>query len=262
MHLLELLASGADLGLTNSEGETTIDVANSSKFLPSITDILTRVLEFGGRINSSDASVFSPLHHMVRHGHAGPLQTTILHSSAEELNQPDKFGITPVMEAAIYSQVESFRLLVMAGSDIKATTEGKPLLSFFEKMYSSTRDCFEEVLLQAALANIIGQDSFNALHYAAKKGDNASVVQLLKMGYDPNLLDEEGYSPLMHAAMEGNYEMCKYLLFRGKATCDLKNERGETALILSRKVDKSNKVMEEITRSSSKGPFHARRRVI
>jgi ankyrin repeat protein len=244
---IELLKSGADLGLINMRGETAIKIANSSTFVPSVMDIITSVLESGGRINSSDSSVFSPLHHMVRHGHAGPLQTTILSSSAEELNRPDALGITPVMAATIHSQAESFRLLVMAGADIKATTpEGKCLLSFIKKMDSSTRYCFEEILLKAALANIIVQDSFNALHYAAKKGDNASVVQLLKMGYESNCLDEEGYSPLMHAAMQGNYETCKILLFRGKARCDLKNERGETALILSKKLDKSNEFMEEI----------------
>lgn len=245
--LIELLTSGADIGLVNTQGKTAIEIANSSTFVPSIMDVITRVLEFGGRINSSDSSVFSPLHHMVRHGHAGPLQTTILSSSAEELNQPDALGITPIMAATIYSQTESFRLLVMAGADIKATTpEGEPLLSFIKKMDSSTRDCFEEILLEAALANIIVKGSFNALHYAAKKGDNAAVVQLLKMHYDSNLLDEEGYSPLMHAAMEDNPETCKILLFRGKAKCDLKNERGETALILSKKFDKSNEFMEEI----------------
>ncbi|KAJ3706216.1 hypothetical protein LUZ61_009921 [Rhynchospora tenuis] len=244
---VELLKSGADLGLTNTQGETAIGLANPTAFVPSISDVMTKVLELGGRINSSNPNIFSPLHHMVRHGHAGPLQTTILSSSPEELNRPDALGITPVMAATIYSQAESFRLLVMAGADIKATTpQGESLFSFIKKMDSNTRDCFENILLQAALANIIVQDSFSALHYAAKKGDNSSVIQLLKMGYDSNLLDEEGYSPLMYAVMEGNYETCKILLSRGKAKCDLKNEGGETALSLSRKLDKSNKVMEEI----------------
>jgi ankyrin repeat protein len=172
---IELRTSGADLGLINMQGETAIKIVNSSTFVPPIMDVITRVLESGRRINSSDPSIFSPLHHMVRHGHAGPLQTTILRSSAEELNQPDALGITPVMAATIYSQAESFRLLVMAGADLKTTTpEGEPLLSFIKRMDSSTRYCFEETLLQAALANITVQDSFSALHYATKKGNNAS----------------------------------------------------------------------------------------
>ncbi|KAJ3679843.1 hypothetical protein LUZ60_016121 [Juncus effusus] len=234
----ELIKFGADLGLVNKLGYTAIGIANSSGFGLSVSEIITKALDLNAKIKSSNNDIFSPLHFMARSSHAGPLQTIILNSSLEELNRPDKFGITPLIASVMERKVENFRLLVMAGADLKAkTVNGVSVMELINEMEISSKDSFEQVLLKSVLANILDSDAFNAVHYAAKKGDNGSLIQLIKVGFDVNTLDQEGYSALMHASMNGNFETCKVLLSQG-VRFDLENDRGETALILAKKVNK------------------------
>lgn len=216
---LELIKSGADLGIVNNAGDTAIMLAKKSSFSSTIIDILSRALSCGGCITSSDITVFSPLHFFAASDSAEALLMT-LHYSAADLNRPDGSGLTPVMVAAESGHADIFRLLVMAGADIAATSaEGKSAMSIIRSRAPETRDRFEQILLQASLADAIAgqQPSFRPLHYAARIGDTSSLTQLLKMGHDPNAMDEDGYTPLMHAAAAGKLEACRALVSRGAA---------------------------------------------
>eukprot|EP00262_Sarcandra_glabra_P003946 TRINITY_DN14850_c0_g1_i1.p1 TRINITY_DN14850_c0_g1~~TRINITY_DN14850_c0_g1_i1.p1 ORF type:complete len:312 (+),score=53.81 TRINITY_DN14850_c0_g1_i1:125-937(+) len=142
------------------------------------------------------------------------------------------------MVAAKAGHGEAFRLLVMAGADINVKDHnGQTVVSFLQLQTSTgDRDWLEQILLDAVLAYILADDStFRALHFASRKGNLSALVQLLKMGFPVNSLNEDGYSPLMLAAREGHADACKLLLFQGGADCRLANERGETALSLARK---------------------------
>ncbi|XP_020262481.1 ankyrin-3-like [Asparagus officinalis] len=242
----ELLVAGGDLGLLSNLGDSPIQLAKRSAFSSSIIDIFSQVLASGSSICSTDLSVFSPLHFVAASGKAESLQM-ILHSSTENINKFDGSGLTPVMVAAEAGHVEAFRLLVMAGADITvATSDGKSLMSIFQqKGPTATKDSFEQILLGAVLAYILtDHEPFRALHYAARRGDSSSIIQLLKMGFIVDSFDEDGYSPLMLAATEGHSDVCKILLVQGGAECRLVNDRNETALSLARKSDRSNKVTE------------------
>lgn len=242
----ELLVAGGDLGLVSNSGDSPIHLAKRSVFSSSIMDILSQVLISGASICSTDLSVFSPLHYVAASGNAESLQM-ILHSSAADINKLDGSGLTAIMVAAEAGHVEAFRLLVMAGADVTVKTpDGKTLMSILQQEGPSVlKDSLEQVLLCAVLAYVLtDHEPFRALHYAARKGDSSSIIQLLKMGFVVDSFDEDGYSPLMLAAMEGHSDVCRNLLVQGGAECGLVNEQGETALTLARKSDGSNKVTE------------------
>lgn len=242
----ELLVAGGDLGLVSNSGDSPINLAKRSVFSSSIMDILSQVLISGASICSTDLSVFSPLHYVAASGNAESLQM-ILHSSAADINKLDGSGLTAIMVAAEAGHVEAFRLLVMAGADVTVKTpDGKTLMSILQQEGPSVlKDSLEQVLLCAVLAYVLtDHEPFRALHYAARKGDSSSIIQLLKMGFVVDSFDEDGYSPLMLAAMEGHSDVCRNLLVQGGAECGLVNEQGETALTLARKSDGSNKVTE------------------
>ncbi|KAL0913364.1 hypothetical protein M5K25_016819 [Dendrobium thyrsiflorum] len=244
---LELVLAGADLGLLSHTGYSAIDQAKRSAFSSSIIDILSQALFTGATIHSSNLRVFSPLHFIAGCGRAEPLQM-ILHSSTGELNKLDSSGLTPIMVAAIGGHLETFRLLVMAGADLAVrSSDGNTIMSILQyESIASSKDYFEKVLLDGVLGNVISNTPFRALHYAARKGDGSSTVQLLKMGYHVNSLDENGYSPLMLSAMEGHSDVCKILLVHGSADSELINDRKETALSLARCSSRSNKVTEDL----------------
>uniref|UniRef100_A0A0E0JZI3 Uncharacterized protein n=1 Tax=Oryza punctata TaxID=4537 RepID=A0A0E0JZI3_ORYPU len=243
---LELIKFGADLGIVNNAGDTAIMLAKKSSFSSTTIDILSRALSSGGCITSSDITVFSPLHFFAASDSAEAL-LMMLHYSAADLNKPDGSGLTPVMVAAESGHADIFRLLVMAGADISVTSAGgKSVMSIIRSKAPETRDRFEQILLQASLADTItGQPSFRPLHYAARIGDTSSLMQLLKMGHDPNTMDEDGYTPLMHAAGAGKLESCKALVSHGGADCGVANGRNETALSVARKSGRSNKATDE-----------------
>ncbi|XP_020596901.1 ankyrin-3-like [Phalaenopsis equestris] len=244
---LELIIAGADLGLISNSGGSAIELAKQGVFSSSIPDILSQALYTGATIHSSNLRVFSPLHFIAGCGHAEALQM-FLNSSTVELNKLDNSGLTPLMVAAIGGHLEAFRLLVMAGADLTVrSSDGNTILSILlHENIASFRDYLEKVLLDGVLGNVISNTQFKALHYAAKKGDGSSTIQLIKMGYQVNSLDENGYSPLMLSAMEGFSDVCKILLARGSADSELINDRKETALSLARCSSRSNKATEDV----------------
>jgi ankyrin repeat protein len=52
------------------------------------------------------------------------------------------------------------------------------------------------------------------LHFAADDGDIEEVKKLLEEGYQPNLFDELGNTPLHYAAMGGHLDVINVLLLR------------------------------------------------
>ncbi|CAA6660095.1 unnamed protein product [Spirodela intermedia] len=65
-------------------------------------------------------------------------------------------------------------------------------------------------------------------------GDYTAARLLTSRGYNVNLPDGDGYTPLMLAAREGHGLLCQLLISAG-ALCDVKTSRGETALSLARR---------------------------
>ena len=84
-------------------------------------------------------------------------------------------------------------------------------------------------------AQIDGRDYANrtALHYASTGPFPETVQILLDRGADPNVVDsEEHFSPLMHAAAEGNLDVVKVLIAKG-ADKSMKDIDGDDAATFS-----------------------------
>lgn len=56
------------------------------------------------------------------------------------------------------------------------------------------------------------EDKGEKLCEAAKEGDIATITSLIEQGYDVTYFDEQGITPLMHAAMQGHSEVVRKLL--------------------------------------------------
>ncbi|EEF47511.1 ankyrin repeat-containing protein, putative [Ricinus communis] len=231
---LKVLASaGADFGLVNSAGQSVSSIAMSTRWALGFQEAVVTVIQAGKNIKSSNASVFSPLMFVIQANDIEALKK-LIERSYIDLDEQDDDGFSAAMIAAAGGHVEAFRLLVYAGANIKLENKyGETAIRLSELNHHD--EVIEKVMLEYALEE--GYDysaGIHALHRAARRGDLNLVSMLVKRGYDINASDDDGYTPLMLAAMGGRSRICQLLISCG-ASCDIENARRETALLIARK---------------------------
>lgn len=79
-------------------------------------------------------------------------------------------------------------------------------------------------------------EGVKAMFYAIEKDNLVYAQKIMAMGFDPNLLSDNGYSPLQYAAMRGNSQMVE-LFIRNGASVNLLSKEGESAMELALKMD-------------------------
>lgn len=228
-----LAKAGADFGLVNIAGISASSLAGSNQWYCGLQQALLDTVKAGRVLKSSKAYVFSPLMFVARSGDVEALRAVIDHGEIN-LDEQDEKGFSAVMITAMEGHVEAFRLLVYAGADVKLSNMSGETAITLSKL-TPNYPLFEKVMLEFTLerGNRNG-GYFDVLHYAARQGDLDAVKLLVGRGYDVNVSDEDGYTPLMWAAREGHTDMCELLFYLG-AHCNSKNAKGETALSLARK---------------------------
>ncbi len=78
-------------------------------------------------------------------------------------------------------------------------------------------------------------EGVKAMFYAIEKDNLVYAQKVLSMGFDPNLLSDNGYTPLQYAALRGNAQMVEVFLRNGANVATLSKE-GESAMELALKM--------------------------
>ncbi|KAK8278489.1 hypothetical protein V6Z12_D09G045800 [Gossypium hirsutum] len=216
-----LTGAGADFGLVNISGQSASSIAGSNQWSRGFQQAVLDAIKVGRIPKSSNVSVFSPLMIVAETGDVEALKA-VIGSGQFNLDHQNENGFSAVMVAALKGHVEAFRLLVYAGADVKLLNKsGETAITLSE--LNQNRDLFEKVMLELALEKgNRNSGGFYALHCAARYGDLDAVTLLTRRGYDVNVPDGDGYTPLMLAAREGHGPMCELLISHG-ADCDFKN---------------------------------------
>ncbi len=81
-------------------------------------------------------------------------------------------------------------------------------------------------------------EGVKAMFYAIEKDNLVYAQKVLSMGFDPNLLHENGYTPLQYAALRGNAQMAE-LFVRNGASINALSKEGESAMELALKMGHS-----------------------
>ncbi|GKV41356.1 hypothetical protein SLEP1_g48897 [Rubroshorea leprosula] len=227
-----LAKAGADFGLVNIDGQSISSIARTNRWCLGFQQAVLESIKVGKIPQSSNASVFSPLMFVAQAGDIEALKA-LIGLAGMNLDYQDENGFSAVMIAALKGHVESFRILVYAGADVKLLNKsGENALTLSE--LNQNRELFEKVLLEFAIEKgTRNAGGFHALHCAARRGDLDAVKLLTRKGYDVNVSDGDGYTPLMLAAREGHGSMCELLISHG-ANYEIKNAKGETALSLAK----------------------------
>ncbi|CAI9779387.1 unnamed protein product [Fraxinus pennsylvanica] len=245
-----LTSAGADFGLTNTSGQCARSIAGTMLWTLGFQQAVLDVIQTGKIVQSSNSEIFSSLLFATQANDIASLQKLIKQPDID-LNQRDENEFSAVMVAAAGGHVEAFRLLVNAGADVEIQNKyGETAISLAEVNQNS--DAFKKVLTEYAYAkgnqNTRGS---SALHRAARIGDLDLARALINEERDIDVLDCDGYTPLMLAAKAGDGSMCELLISSG-ARCDLMNARHETALSLARKGiagnDAEHIILDELAR--------------
>jgi ankyrin repeat protein len=81
-------------------------------------------------------------------------------------------------------------------------------------------------------------EGVKAMFYAIEKDNLVYAQKVLSMNFDPNLLNDNGYTPLQYAAMRGNSKMVE-LFIRNGANVTALSKDGESAVELALKMGHS-----------------------
>jgi ankyrin repeat protein len=78
-------------------------------------------------------------------------------------------------------------------------------------------------------------EGIKAMFYAIEKDNLVYAQKVLSMNFDPNVLNDNGYTPLQYAAMRGNAQMVE-LFIRNGANVGILSKDGESAVELALKM--------------------------
>jgi len=133
--------------------------------------------------------------------------------NVEDVNSPDKFGITPLHLAAGRGLHKIIRLIIAKVQDKNpATNSGETPLH-----RAALFGHFETYRLILVVGNVPNKNPANAggqtpLHLAAEHGHWGLCLFILQNVQNKNPMDKNGWTPLHQAAMWGNLEVCRVIL--------------------------------------------------
>lgn len=188
-----LLEQGVDENQANDDGETALILAAAN----GQDAIVSLLLSHGAKVDAVDNYGWTALMVAAAYGRSTVLE--LLLKGGADLERQDANGWTPVLCAASAGSVASLDMLVKKGAK----------LSHFDK------------------------DKRSALVIASGLGHSRVVRFLVEVCKVPvNELDNQGWTPLMHAAALGRDQVVEFLLRNG-ADATVKSQQGETAYRLA-----------------------------
>ncbi|MEP6715985.1 MAG: ankyrin repeat domain-containing protein [Terriglobia bacterium] len=229
----KLLELGADGNVHNDAGATplmwAVDDFGKTKTL----------LSHGAKVNAVSTDGRTPLLIAASQKDSTAVIGLLLESGADS-NQS-----SPLREAASRGDLESMKLLIARGANVKAAGSGA-LAGALE------RRCFECADL---IAKALDQKAFtSALLTLVVYSDPAAIRYVVERGADVNAVDVDGRSPLMYAANNDRLPLETIQLLVGQgAHVNAKSHEGESAL-RSARLHGNSPVVKFLIASGATGP--------
>uniref|UniRef100_A0A7N6BMA7 Palmitoyltransferase n=1 Tax=Anabas testudineus TaxID=64144 RepID=A0A7N6BMA7_ANATE len=121
-----------------------------------------------------------------------------------------------IVKATQYGIFERCRELVEAGFDVRQPDKENVTLLHWAAI-NNRIDLVKYYISKGAIVDQLGGDlNSTPLHWATRQGHLSMVVQLMKYGADPSLIDGEGCSCVHLAAQFGHTSIVAYLIAKGQ----------------------------------------------
>lgn len=199
--VVQLLADGFDVGLSDSEGDTALHRAAYQ----SRQDLTMVLLQARADPNAFDRKRKTPL----RKAYDNKDVTEALLSARADPNLADKNGNTTLHRTAEDDHVDVAELLLAASADPNMLNDDD--LSPLHSAAIFGKVSVAQLLLGAgADINAKGADGNTALHFAAYSGREEVGKVLLQAGADLHICNEDGETPFEHANT-GDHEAPSWL---------------------------------------------------
>ncbi|CAL1568452.1 unnamed protein product [Knipowitschia caucasica] len=213
--VLRLLDRGADINYANVDGLTALHQA----CIDDNVDMVTFLVEHGANINQPDNEGWIPLHAAASCGYMDIAEFLIVQGA--NVGVVNSEGETPLdiaeeeaMEQLLQNEINR------QGVDIEAARK--------EEERVMLRDA-RQWLNSGQIHDVRHTKSGGtALHVAAAKGYVEVLKLLIQAGYDVNIKDYDGWTPLHAASHWGKEEACR-ILVENLCDMDLINKMGQTA---------------------------------
>ena len=153
-------------------------------------------------------------------------------SLGSQVDEPDVFGLTPIMLAADSSKKAISMHLVRAGASCEGISEDHMKLLFHYACHEAHSDltAVQTLLKRGCNVGILSNEQQEELLlHACHEGALLVVEHLIAHGCNMNCMSFDGYTPLMLAAQEGHEEVMKKLILAG-ANLGMQGRDGNTAL--------------------------------
>ncbi|XP_036977482.1 protein phosphatase 1 regulatory subunit 12A isoform X3 [Acanthopagrus latus] len=213
--VLRMLDRGADINYANVDGLTALHQA----CIDDNVDMVTFLVEHGAGINQPDNEGWIPLHAAASCGYLDIAEYLI--SQGANVGVVNSEGETPLdiaeeeaMEELLQNEINR------QGVDIEAARKEEERV-----MLRDARQWLNSGQIQDVRHAKSGGTS---LHVAAAKGYVEVLKLLIQAGYDVNIKDYDGWTPLHAASHWGKEEACR-ILVENLCDMDLINKMGQTA---------------------------------
>ncbi|XP_069908756.1 palmitoyltransferase ZDHHC17 isoform X3 [Oryctolagus cuniculus] len=142
----------------------------------------------------------------------------------------DDYSTWDIVKATQYGIYERCRELVEAGYDVRQPDKENVTLLHWAAI-NNRIDLVKYYISKGAIVDQLGGDlNSTPLHWATRQGHLSMVVQLMKYGADPSLIDGEGCSCIHLAAQFGHTSIVAYLIAKGQDV-DMMDQNGMTPLM-------------------------------
>ena len=220
-----LTTPGISIDEKKTDGTTALMIAASH----GKADIVSALIDRGADPNIADADGWTALIYAAETADMETVQA-LLTTPGISINEKNTDGATALMIAASHGKADIVSALIDRGAYPNfADADGWTAL-----MYAAQKDDMET--MQALLntpAIIIDKKNTNgatALIIAATHGKADVVKALINRGANPNVADNDGRTPLMHAAGQDDATTVQVLLSEPEIDIDVKTHEGATAL--------------------------------